>query len=128
MRYLYKYPCLEYPYEKLFFEGQRRSVRELEYELIDTGIFDQNRYFDIDIEYAKASVEDICVRVTFTNRSDREETVHYLAQLFFRNTWGWGESPGSRPKIEYKQQANCQCLIAEMPMFYPFSVLPLIIS
>ena len=113
MRYLYKYPCLEYPYETLFFEGQRRSLRELEYELIDTGIFDQNRYFDIDIEYAKASAEDICVRVTFTNRSDQEETVHYLAQLFFRNTWSWNKDPGSMPRIEHKQQANCQCLVAD---------------
>ncbi|MEM7174991.1 MAG: glucosidase [Chlamydiota bacterium] len=113
MRYLYKYPCLEYPYESLFFEGQQRGPREFEYELIDTGIFTQSRYFDIEIEYAKASAEDICIRVTFMNRSQQEETTHYLAQLFFRNTWSWGPSPAKMPRIEHSQDKDCQCLIAD---------------
>lgn len=113
MHYLYRYPCTAYPYEHLFFEGQQRGLKELEYELVDTGIFDEGRYFDIHIEYAKASPEDICVRLTCHNQSQQRETLHYLAQLFFRNIWSWREEPWRVPSIELEKNANHYCLIAD---------------
>ncbi|MBF5059199.1 MGH1-like glycoside hydrolase domain-containing protein [Candidatus Neptunochlamydia vexilliferae] len=91
MRYLYKYPCEEYPYEKLAEEGRQRGIEEREYELVDTGIFNGGRYFDIYIEYAKGGKDDICVKLTIENRSSQEESIHVIPQLIFRNTWGWGE-------------------------------------
>jgi hypothetical protein len=88
-RMLYKYPQAEYPYAQLVNENARRSRQELEYEIIDTGIFDADRYFDVEIEYAKADVEDILMRVTATNRGREEAEIHVLPQFWFRNTWSW---------------------------------------
>ena len=99
MKYLYKYPQEEFPYERLREENRKRTALEPEYELIDTGIFDQSRYFDIFIEYAKASPEDICIKIEVFNRGDRPAPLDFLAQLWFRNQWAWGETREMPPRI-----------------------------
>jgi hypothetical protein len=90
MKMLYKYPQKEYPYSLLVSENQRRAKSDPEFELIDTGIFDDNKYFDVFIEYAKNSEEDILIKITACNRSEAEAELHILPQIWFRNTWSWG--------------------------------------
>ncbi|MGO9604316.1 MAG: MGH1-like glycoside hydrolase domain-containing protein [Candidatus Binataceae bacterium] len=89
---LYKYPQAEYPYSRLVEENRRRSRREPEFELIDTGVFDDNRYFDVFVEYAKASPEDILIKITICNRGPELANIHLLPTLWFRNTWSWGRT------------------------------------
>ena len=89
MKCLYKYPQAAYPYELLEQENQRRSRYDLEYELLDTGVFDDNRYFDVFVEYAKGSVEDILVQITVINCAAEAKPLHLLPTLWFRNTWSW---------------------------------------
>ncbi len=91
MKYLYKYPQLPFPYTDLAHTNQARSRYEFEYELLDTGIFQDDRYFDVFIEYAKASSEDILIRVTVFNRGPESSLLHLLPTVWFRNTWSWGE-------------------------------------
>ena len=91
MKYLYKYPQREFPYRALVETNRGRSREELEYELSDTGIFDDNRYFDVFLEYAKAGPEDILIRVTVHNRGPESARLHLLPTLWFRNTWSWKE-------------------------------------
>ncbi|RZK37959.1 MAG: glucosidase [Pedobacter sp.] len=91
MKMLYKYPQQAYPYDKLLRENQRRSKEEKEYELIETGIFDQNEYFDIFIEYAKAAEEDILISITAYNRNKTAAPLTILPTLWLRNRWSWGE-------------------------------------
>ena len=90
-RYLYKYPQAEYPYNELVSVNRARSRHELEYELIDTGVFDDGRYFDVEVEHAKAGPEDILCRITVHNRSSQDAALHVLPTLWFRNTWSWGD-------------------------------------
>ncbi len=90
MKMLYKYPQAEYPYQHLIDENRRRSKQEMEYELVDTGIFDDGRYFDITIEYAKVRPEDLLIRVSVSNRGPEATPIHLLPTLWFRNTWSWG--------------------------------------
>src|SRR5579871_3701548 len=90
MKCLYKYPQAAFPYSDLVETNRRRSRLEPEYELIDTGIFDQNRYFDIFIEYAKEDVNDVLVRATVINRGPEPATLYLLPTIWFRNTWSWG--------------------------------------
>jgi hypothetical protein len=90
MKYLYKYPQAAYPYEQLLEENRRRGRSNGEYELVDTGIFDQSRYFDVVAEYAKLAPEDILIRVNITNRGPETAPIHALPTLWFRNTWTWG--------------------------------------
>jgi len=98
MKYLYKYPQAAYPYAQLVEENRRRGQSLPEYELIDTGIFDNDRYFDVAVEYAKASAEDILVRITVINRGPDAAMLDLLPTLWFRNTWTW--RPGSpRPSL-----------------------------
>jgi hypothetical protein len=92
MKLLYKYPQKAFPYHDLLEVNQKRSRQEPEYELLDTGIFDENRYFDITTEYAKNSAEDILVRISVTNRGPQEASIHLLPTLWFRNTWSWNGS------------------------------------
>lgn len=87
---LYKYPQAEYPYARLIAENRARGRCDLEFEILDTGAFDQDRYFDVFVEYAKAAPDDICIRVTVANRSEEAAVLHALPQLWFRNTWDWG--------------------------------------
>ena len=96
IKFLYKYSQLGYPYDKIVLTNWGRSRHEMEYELIDTGVFDDNRYFDVFVEYAKASPEDILVLVTVANRGPEPAALHVLPTLWFRNTWSWG---GESPKL-----------------------------
>jgi hypothetical protein len=87
---LYKYPQSEFPYTQLVEENRRRSKTDPEFEIVDTGAFDDNRYFDIFAEYAKASPDDLLIRVTVANRAPESATIHVLPTLWFRNAWTWG--------------------------------------
>ena len=98
MKYLYKYPQREYPYRDLVDGNKHRSREECEYELLDTGVFDQDRYFDVFIEYAKADAADILIRVSVHNRGPEAATIHLLPTLWFRNTWSWGDEE-SKPQL-----------------------------
>jgi hypothetical protein len=90
MRMLYKYPQQAFPYERLVEENRRRGREQPEFELLDTGVFDDGRYFDVFVEYAKADVEDILIRITAVNRGPEPAPLHLLPTLWFRNTWSWG--------------------------------------
>jgi hypothetical protein len=89
MKYLYKYPQRAYPYDELVRTNRRLDRHDLEYELLDTGVFDQDRYFDVVVEFAKAAPEDILIRITVHNRGPEAATLHLLPTLWFRNTWSW---------------------------------------
>jgi hypothetical protein len=89
MKYLYKYPQQAFPYTQLVEENRRRSKQESEYELVDTGVFEGDRYFDVFVEYAKATPEDILIQITAINRGDQAKFLHLLPTLWFRNTWAW---------------------------------------
>src|SRR5438309_10945531 len=93
MKALYKYAQAEYPYGRLIDENRRRGLGAPELELIDTGVFNEDRYFDVFAEYAKASENDILIRLTIANRGPEKATLHLLPTLWFRNTWSWGGSP-----------------------------------
>jgi len=99
MHLLYKYPQRAFPYADLVAENQGRQGQGAEYELIDTGIFDEDRYFDIDIEYAKADAEDIVIRITARNRGPDPAPLHVIPTLWFRNTWAWGSERQPEPQI-----------------------------
>jgi hypothetical protein len=99
LKFLYKYPQAAYPYTKLI-AGSRRPPTEPEYELLDTGVFDDNRYFDVFVEYAKADPEDICIRIEVCNRGPEPAAIHVLPHLWFRNTWSWSPQPKPVPRIE----------------------------
>src|ERR1039458_9183881 len=90
MKYLYRYPQEAYPYNWLVEENRRRGKSDFEFELVDTGIFNGNRYFDVFVEYAKATPEDILIRITAHNRGPETATLQLLPTLWFRNTWSWG--------------------------------------
>ena len=92
MKALYKYPQAEFPYAALVRENQRRGIGGPEYDLEDTGAFDEHRYWDVTAEYAKASPDDLLVRVTVANRGPEAAEIHVLPTLWFRNTWSWGRS------------------------------------
>jgi hypothetical protein len=89
MKYLYKYPQQEFPYSDLVETNRRRSREEFEYELLDTGVFDADRYFDVFVEYAKADPEDVLIKITVHNRGPEPAEIHLLPTLWFRNTWSW---------------------------------------
>src|SRR5262249_49838462 len=99
MKYLYKYPQSAFPYNDLVDTNRRRTRADFEYELLDTGVFDSNRYFDVFVEYAKNTPEDILIQISACNRGPEAATVHVLPTLWFRNTWT--ESPGEpKPALE----------------------------
>jgi hypothetical protein len=100
MKYLYKYPQAAYPYDEIVATNARRGRHDLEYELLDTGVFDDDRYFDVFVEYAKAAPEDILIRIAIENRGPDSATIHVLPTLWFRNTWSWnGTTVGERPSL-----------------------------
>jgi hypothetical protein len=99
MKYLYKYPQAPFPYEWLVNENRRRGKHEPEFELTDTGIFDDDRYFDVFVEYAKADCDDILVRITVANRGPEDAPIHVLPTVWFRNTWSWSASD-NRPGLK----------------------------
>jgi mannosylglycerate hydrolase MGH1-like protein len=113
---LYKYPQREFPYAQLVEQNQLRwgQAGAPEYELLDTGIFDENRYFDVFIEYAKASPEDICIRIEAFNRGPEAATLHLIPHLWFRNTWAWTDAPAKEPLIQLATQIkNDVALLAD---------------
>jgi hypothetical protein len=99
MKYLYKYPQAAFPYYDLASTNRSRGRYEFEYELINTGVFDQDRYFDVFVEYAKESPEDILVQISIYNRGPETAEIHVLPTLWFRNCWSWGED-NPRPLLE----------------------------
>jgi Glycosyl hydrolase family 63 C-terminal domain len=98
LKYLYKYPQRAFPYAWLVEENRRRGRHDPEFELLDTGVFDDDRYFDVFVEYAKASPDDMLMRITAHNRGPDAATIHLLPQLWFRNTWSW-DSNAARPEL-----------------------------
>jgi hypothetical protein len=114
MKYLYKYPQALFPYGQLLKENQARSGKGFEYELLDTGIFDDDRYFDVFVEYAKASAEDVCIRIEAVNRGPEAAELRLIPQLWFRNIWGWTEPRGAAPVItEGPSVGGALCLVAD---------------
>jgi len=107
LKMLYKYPQAEFPYAQLVEENRRRGKEQPEYELMDTGVFDDDRYFDVFVEYAKADVDDILMQITAHNRGHEEAPLHILPQLWFRNTWSWGYDP-ARPTLSADK---CRCIV-----------------
>src|ERR1700753_3702962 len=104
-RYLYKYPQAEFPYNDLVTVNRARSRQEMEYEVVDTGVFDEGHYFDVEVEYAKAGPEDIAARITVHNRSPRDAALHVLPTLWFRNVWSW-EDGEPKPRLAPAQAAH----------------------
>jgi len=99
MKMLYKYPQAAFPYERLVEENRRRSRDDPEFELIDTGVFAENRYFDVFVEYAKATPEAIAIRIQVVNRGPEKATLHVLPTVWFRNRWSWGGRPEEKPEL-----------------------------
>ncbi|HEY1251444.1 MAG TPA: glucosidase [Thermoanaerobaculia bacterium] len=99
MKYLYKYPQREYPYSDLVETNRRRPRTEPEYELLDTGVFADGRYFDVFVEYAKASPEDVLIRITACNRGPDAAELHLLPTLWFRNTWAYAPAGAAKPML-----------------------------
>jgi hypothetical protein len=99
MKYLYKYPQAEFPYARLLEENRRRGKKELEFELIQTGVFDEDRYFDVHVEYAKSAPEDILIRIQATNHGPEPADLHLLPTVWFRNTWSW-DHDAKRPLLK----------------------------
>src|SRR3989442_7641291 len=98
MKYLYKYPQAAFPYSQLVEENRQRNRHAFEYELMDTGVFHDDRYFDMVVEYAKATTDDILIRITASNRGPDIAELHLLPTLWFRNTWSWDHN-GTRPSL-----------------------------
>jgi len=102
MKYLYKYPQAEFPYSQLVEENRRRDKNAPEFELIDTGIFNDDRYFDVFVEYAKADVEDLLIKISVVNRGPDAAQINLLPTVWFRNTWSWNNQNGkSRPRLSH---------------------------
>ncbi|MGH9463414.1 MAG: MGH1-like glycoside hydrolase domain-containing protein, partial [Vicinamibacteria bacterium] len=111
MKALYKYPQAEFPYAWLVDENRRRGKDVLEFELLDTGVFDEGRYFDVTAEYAKAAPDDILIRITVANRGPEPAEIHLLPSLWFRNTWSWGrQGDGYWPKPVIRSSAKSRVL------------------
>ena len=111
MKYLYKYPQGRFPYEDLVETNHERTRKEFEYELLDTGVFDDDRYFDIFVEYAKDTPEDILIKITICNRGPQPADIHVLPTLWFRNTWSWGGST-KKPLLKEESNSTQGCVIA----------------
>jgi hypothetical protein len=105
MKYLYKYPQQEFPYRDLVETNRSWSREEFKYELLDTGVFDAGRYFDVFVEYAKADSEDILIRISALNRGPEMAKIHLLPTLWFRNTWSW-EKEASKPLIRQVEKGS----------------------
>lgn len=118
---VYKYPQREFPYQQLREENRRRGRGEPEYELLDTGIFDDHRYFDLVVEYAKEGPNDLLIRLTVANRSREPARVHLLPTLWFKNTWSWGckgEGCEVKPRMEKVRPGCVQCNHPSLGKFY----------
>ena len=115
MKFLYKYPQAAFPYERLVEENGRRGRNEPEFELLDTGVFDEARYFDLTVEYAKAGIDDVLVHITVANRGPAAAALHVLPTLWFRNTWDW-DAGAPRPRLSaLPDTAGGAAITAEHP-------------
>jgi hypothetical protein len=113
MKFLYKYPQAEFPYRQLVEENRRRSQQEPEYELLDTGVFEENRYFDVFVEYAKAAPEDILIQIQVVNRGPETAALTLLPTLWARDNWSWGYD-SRRPRLS---AADDRTIRAETPRY-----------
>ncbi len=111
MKYLYKYPHAEYPYSDLIETNRRRGKLDLEYELLDTGIFNEDRYFDVFVEYAKDGPEDYLIKISAANRGPESASLHLLPTLWFRNTWSW-MGGGSKPILKRVPHSDASVISA----------------
>ena len=111
MKYLYKYPQAEYPYLNLIQTNKGRNRGDMEYELLDTGVFNGDRYFDIFVEYAKQGPEDLLIQISVSNRGPEPATLHVLPTLWFRNTWTWwpGASKPSLKQVSSQKRQSGSC-------------------
>ena len=115
MKSLYKYPQAAFPYQDLVDTNRRRGKQEFEYELLDTGVFDQDRYFDVFVEYAKESPHDLLIRISLHNRGPEPASLHVLPTLWFRNPWSWA-SGSERPLLRrLEDEAACPVIAADHP-------------
>ena len=117
LKMLYKYPQAEFPYAHLVEENRRRGIGAPEFELIDTGVFDGDRYFDVFVEYAQESPGDILARVTVCNRGPEAAPLHVLPQLWFRNTWSWAPG-GVKPVLSMAQHMAVQADHPDLGTYY----------
>lgn len=118
MKYLYKYSQREFPYADLIEENQRRTRFDFEYELLDTGVFAEDRYFDVVIEYAKADAEDLLIQISISNRGPETASLHLLPTLWFRNTWSWAPNH-SKPLLSL---SNDGTVVASDPFFGTYTL------
>ena len=123
MKYLYKYPQQRFPYEDLLRTNAARGKQALEYELLDTGVFDEDRYFDVFVEYAKAGPEDLLVRIDVVNRGPEAAPLHVLPTLWFRNTWSWGNG-GGKPLLESVEHPRASVVAAHHTVSLTQEALP----
>ena len=114
MKYLYKYPQAAYPYGDLLETNRGRGRGDAEYELLDTGVFDDDRYFDVLVEYAKAAPDDLLVEITVTNRGPESATLDVLPTIWFRNTWSWGDD-APRPLLRDASTPSSVVIAASHP-------------
>ncbi|MEM6845875.1 MAG: glucosidase [Bacteroidota bacterium] len=117
MKMLYKYPQQAFPYQKLVSENGKRDKQQTEYELLDTGVFDNNEYFDVFTEYAKAEADDIIMKVTVWNRSQKAAPIHLLPTCWFRNTWSWGYDD-YKPSLQKNEDNSILVSYRKQPDFY----------
>jgi mannosylglycerate hydrolase MGH1-like protein len=123
LKMLYKYPQGEYPYSDLVHENRSRGIGAPEYELLDTGAFDGNRYFDVFIEYARAGIDDVLMRVTAHNRGPEDAVLHVLPQLWFRNTWRWSHG-APRPQLRRQGPDHIVAEHAELGTYHFYAAQP----
>jgi hypothetical protein len=114
MKYLYKYPHSEFPYGQLADENRRRGKQAPEFELIDAGIFDGDRYFDVFVEYAKADVDDILIKITAINRGPEAASINLLPTIWFRNTWSWHQNGTPKPHLRAVNDALIELEVSEL--------------
>ena len=114
MKYLYKYPQSEFPYGQLVEENRRRDKHAPEFELIDTGVFNDDRYFDVFVEYAKAGVEDILIKITATNRGPESASLNLLPTIWFRNTWSWNQNGHQKPGLRKLQEDVVELEVSDL--------------
>ena len=115
MKYLYKYPQRAYPYDHLVSTNRNRTRNDFEYELLDTGVFNDDRYFDVFVEYAKEAPENILIKITVFNRGPEPATLHVLPTLWFRNEWSWGGNVARPTLKEQSTGASASAIIASHP-------------
>ena len=118
MRALYRYPQRAFPYTDLVQENRRRGKGQPEYELVDTGVFSESRYFDVEAEYAKANPTDLVIRLNVTNRGPEQARLHLLPTLWFRNTWSWDRDATPRPTLHQTAAGTIEAIHAELGTYW----------